>query len=44
VSQVVALSPERPLFGNRNGRANKSHWLVFMKPASAVPEGETPNA
>jgi SAM-dependent methyltransferase len=42
VSQVLALTPERPLFGNRNGKANKSHWVVFMKPA-AVPEGQTPN-
>ena len=31
VSAVVALTPHKPLFGNRHGRLNKSHWLVFMK-------------
>jgi ubiquinone/menaquinone biosynthesis C-methylase UbiE len=31
VSQVLALTPERPLFGNRCGRTAKSHWLVFLK-------------
>lgn len=35
VSQVLSLTPEKPLFGNRNGKANKSHWIVFMKPATA---------
>ena len=31
VSQILALTPERPLFGNRCGKLNKSHWLVFQK-------------
>ncbi len=31
VSQVLALTPNRPLFGNRCGKRSKSHWLVFMK-------------
>jgi SAM-dependent methyltransferase len=31
VSQVLALTPEKPLFGNRCGKSAKSHWLVFMK-------------
>lgn len=35
VSQVVALSPHQPLFGNRCGKQNKSHWLVFCKPKAA---------
>lgn len=33
VSQVLALTPERPLFGNRCGKTAKSHWIVFMKGA-----------
>lgn len=32
VSQILALTAERPLFGNRCGKSNKSHWLTFMKP------------
>ena len=31
VSQILALTPERPLFGNRCGKSNKSHWIVFLK-------------
>lgn len=28
---ILALSPEEPLFGNRGGKAAKTHWVVFMK-------------
>lgn len=31
VSQVLALTPEKPLLGNRCGKSAKSHWIVFMK-------------
>jgi SAM-dependent methyltransferase len=31
VSEVLALTPERPLFGSQFGKTAKSHWLVFMK-------------
>jgi SAM-dependent methyltransferase len=31
VSQILALTPERPLFGNRCGKNAKSHWIVFFK-------------
>lgn len=33
VSQILALTPERPLIGNRCGKAAKSHWIVFLKDA-----------
>ena len=32
VSQVLALAPVPPLFGNRCGKTAKSHWIVFQKP------------
>lgn len=32
VSTVLAMTPEKPLFGNRSGARAKTHWLVFMKP------------
>jgi hypothetical protein len=45
LSQILALTPERPLFGNRGGKAAKSHWLVFMKPyAGSKPLVETPQS
>lgn len=31
VSQILALTPVQPLFGNRCGRASKTHWIVFLK-------------
>lgn len=33
VSQVLALTPQKPLIGNRCGKTSKSHWIVFMKPS-----------
>lgn len=34
LSEVLALTPEKPLFGQNTGRGLKTHWLVFMKPAN----------
>ena len=33
-SQPGILTPEKPLFGNRCGKSNKTHWIVFMKGAA----------
>lgn len=38
VSKVLELTPHKPLFGNRGGRAFRSHWLVFIKPTEATPK------
>lgn len=32
VSELLKLTSEKPLFGNRCGKSAKSHWIVFMKP------------
>lgn len=32
VSELLKLTDQKPLFGNRCGKTAKSHWLVFMKP------------
>ena len=32
VTEILRLTPEKPLFGNRYGRHQKSHWIVFLKP------------
>jgi len=29
--EVLALTPEKPLFGQVSGKAGMTHWLVFMK-------------
>jgi SAM-dependent methyltransferase len=31
VSHVLALTPERPLFGHKSGKQQKTHWVTFMK-------------
>lgn len=31
VGEVLALTPEKPLFGQISGRKGMTHWLVFMK-------------
>ena len=32
LSEVLALTPHQPLFGNTSGKKAGTHWLVFMKP------------
>lgn len=36
VGEVLALTPEQPLFGHISGRKGLTHWLVFMKPRGAA--------
>jgi hypothetical protein len=33
VSEILELTTEKPLFGNRCGRISKTHWITFMKAA-----------
>jgi SAM-dependent methyltransferase len=35
VVEVLALTPEKPLFGNKYGKRAKSHWMAFLKPNDA---------
>jgi len=34
VSQILALTPHKPLVGHRTGRTAKTHWITFLKAAS----------
>lgn len=31
VSQILALTPERPLYGHRSGKNMQTHWVAFLK-------------
>ncbi len=31
VSRILALTPQRPLFGHRSGRQSKTHCIAFIK-------------
>jgi hypothetical protein len=33
VSQILALTPHKPLIGHRTGRTAKTHWITFIKGA-----------
>ena len=36
VSELLALTDEKPLFGHKSGKREKTHWITFMKrPVSA---------
>lgn len=39
VSEVLALAPQPPLFGQVSGRSGFTHWLVFMKDESSPSAG-----
>lgn len=34
LSELLALTPHQPLFGQVSGKRGMTHWLVFMKPAT----------
>jgi len=36
VREILALTPERPLYGHKSGKASKTHWIAFLKPNSAL--------
>ena len=31
VTEVLALTDQKPLYGHRSGKASKTHWIAFMK-------------
>ena len=31
VSEVLALTNEKPIFGHKSGKQSKTHWICFMK-------------
>lgn len=31
VSQILALTPEKPLIGHKSGKNAKTHWITFLK-------------
>lgn len=43
VGQILELTPETPMVGNRCGKTAKSHWLVFLK-HNAIGEARADNA
>ena len=36
VADVLALTPEKPLYGHRSGKQSKTHWIAFLKPNRAI--------
>jgi 23S rRNA G2069 N7-methylase RlmK/C1962 C5-methylase RlmI len=36
VSQILELTPEKPLVGHKSGKASKTHWLTFIKASTTA--------
>lgn len=36
LSEILALTDQKPLFGHRSGKQAKTHWVTFMKPGDAA--------
>ena len=32
LAEILALTPERPLYGHRSGKKHNTHWVAFLKP------------
>ena len=43
LSDVLALTDERPLYGHRSGKKAGTHWVAFLKPNTQI-SGGTPSA
>jgi len=39
VAEVLALTPEKPMYGHRSGKQSKTHWIAFLKP-NATHDGD----
>jgi len=35
LSRILAMTPERPLFGHKSGKQQKTHWVTFLKAQGA---------
>lgn len=35
VSQILALTPHKPLIGHKSGKRSNTHWLTFMKESAS---------
>lgn len=38
VSEILALTDQKPLFGHKSGKRMATHWITFMKSAAAQPK------
>lgn len=38
-SQILALTPHKPLFGHPSGKRADTHWMTFMKPQHPRTDG-----
>ena len=41
VSEILALTDERPLLGQRCGKTAKTHWIIFMKVHHSTKKGDS---
>jgi len=41
IDDILALTPERPLYGHRSGKKAQTHWVAFIKPNSVIAKTDT---
>jgi len=41
ISEILVLTPEKPLFGHRSGKHSKTHWITFVKSQHCRCNGST---
>ena len=44
VSEILALTPEKPLFGHKSGKNSGTHWIAFLKPNTPVRDAAQPRS
>lgn len=40
VREVLSLTDEKPLYGHRSGKQQKTHWIAFIKPPTLITRKE----
>lgn len=38
ISRIIALTPQQPTIWQRTGKADKTHWLLFLKDSAVISE------
>jgi SAM-dependent methyltransferase len=43
VSRILALTPEKPLYGHKSGKNSQTHWIAFVKTGHRANPETLPN-
>ena len=43
VSEILKLTPMKPLYGHKSGKQAQTHWIAFLKPNSVLDRSHPSN-